>query len=111
MDWPILFTFTELRYNFPAMFKSVSAPSFVSTFMKLLSLTAVMAIFLTSRLNAGDSVTISEFMAAGQYVVADEDGDYSDWLEIHNTGAAALDLSGWHLTDKPDARQSGRCPR
>lgn len=52
---------------------------------------------------AVDSVVISEFMAAGQFVVTDEDGDYSDWLEIHNTGAAPLDLSGWHLTDKKNS--------
>lgn len=27
------------------------------------------------------------------------DGDWGDWLELHNDGAEMRDLSGWHLTD------------
>ncbi|HTD65020.1 MAG TPA: lamin tail domain-containing protein [Candidatus Limnocylindria bacterium] len=44
-------------------------------------------------------VIITEFMAANTRTLADEDGDYSDWIEIHNTGAVALNLNGWRLTD------------
>ena len=42
---------------------------------------------------------ISEFMAENTTSLADEDGTYSDWLEIYNPDAAAVDLSGWFLTD------------
>ena len=42
---------------------------------------------------------ISEFQAANASTLADEDGDFSDWIEIHNPTAEAVDLSGWHLTD------------
>ncbi|HOW98509.1 MAG TPA: lamin tail domain-containing protein, partial [Kiritimatiellia bacterium] len=45
------------------------------------------------------AVLISEFMADNQTVLQDEDGDYSDWIEIHNSGPADVDLGGWHLTD------------
>ena len=51
---------------------------------------------------AQERVLISEFMAAGQYAVADEDGDYPDWIELHNPGATAIRLTGWHLTDRED---------
>ena len=45
---------------------------------------------------------ISEFMASNSTSLVDEDGDYSDWIEIENRGDAAIDLAGWHLTDKAD---------
>ncbi len=49
----------------------------------------------------GQSVVISEFMACNTGSLLDEDGVASDWLELHNTGAA-LSLQGWYLTDDPD---------
>jgi len=42
---------------------------------------------------------ISEFMAVNDGVLADQDGDFSDWLELHNAGDTTADLTGWHLTD------------
>ena len=42
---------------------------------------------------------ISEFMAINNNTLADEDGEYSDWVEIHNPTDSAVDLDGWHLTD------------
>ncbi|MHC1768033.1 MAG: CotH kinase family protein [Verrucomicrobiia bacterium] len=42
---------------------------------------------------------ISEFMAANESVLADEDGAFSDWIEIHNPGGDPVSLAGYHLTD------------
>ncbi len=42
---------------------------------------------------------ISEFMAVNDSTLQDEDGDFSDWIEIHNPDATPVDLAGWHLTD------------
>ena len=50
------------------------------------------------RLLAAD-VVISEFMAINGTTLADEDGEFSDWIELHNTTAAPVNLNGWHLTD------------
>jgi hypothetical protein len=47
---------------------------------------------------AGNPV-ITEFMADNQTTLADADGAYSDWLEIHNPTPAPLSLAGWKLTD------------
>ncbi|HEY7091380.1 MAG TPA: lamin tail domain-containing protein, partial [Tepidisphaeraceae bacterium] len=44
-------------------------------------------------------VQISEFLASNTKGITDEDGDHSDWIELHNTDAAAFDLTGWYLTD------------
>ncbi|MEZ4686553.1 MAG: CotH kinase family protein [Bacteroidia bacterium] len=29
----------------------------------------------------------------------DEDGDYSDWIELHNPTASSIDLNGWYISD------------
>jgi hypothetical protein len=42
---------------------------------------------------------ISEFMAVNDSVLADENGDFSDWIEIYNPDASAVSLAGYHLTD------------
>jgi hypothetical protein len=44
-------------------------------------------------------VIITEFMAVNQSTRADADGDFEDWIEIHNPTAAPVDLTGWGLTD------------
>ena len=54
-----------------------------------------------SVLRLGAAPTITEFMADNESVLADEDGGFTDWIEIHNPDAAPVDLGGWHLTDNP----------
>jgi hypothetical protein len=44
---------------------------------------------------------ISEFLAANSDGLQDADGESSDWIEIYNPAAAAIDLEGWSLTDDP----------
>lgn len=47
------------------------------------------------------TVFISEFSAANQTIIKDEDGESSDWVEIFNAGTEAVNLQGWRLTDNP----------
>ncbi len=49
-------------------------------------------------LDAGP-LLINELMAVNDDVLADEDGDFPDWIEIHNPTDTAVGLDGWHLTD------------
>ncbi|MCA9261326.1 MAG: lamin tail domain-containing protein, partial [Planctomycetales bacterium] len=42
---------------------------------------------------------INEFMASNSSTLVDGDGASSDWIEIYNPTATAIDLGGWHLTD------------
>jgi len=45
---------------------------------------------------------ISEFLAENSgALLADEDGQPSDWIEIQNVGAAAASIAGYHLSDDP----------
>ena len=51
---------------------------------------------------AETAVVISELMAAGRVGLRDEDGEWSDWAELWNSGETEADLTGWHLSDDPD---------
>lgn len=42
---------------------------------------------------------ISEFMASNETTLADEDGDFSDWIEIYNPDDEPVDLAGYFLSD------------
>lgn len=47
---------------------------------------------------------ITEFMAANDSSLTDEDGDFSDWIEIHNPDPQPASLAGFRLTDNPAQR-------
>jgi len=47
-----------------------------------------------------DNVIISEFMASNTRTVADEDGEFPDWIEIYNAGTNTVNLNGWYLGDR-----------
>ena len=54
---------------------------------------------------------ISEFMASNSTVLPDEDGDFSDWIEISNPTNNPIDLGGYHLTDDGDDPEKWTFPR
>jgi hypothetical protein len=59
----------------------------------------LVAMVLCSVPYAVADVLITEFLAINDSTLADVDGDYPDWIEIHNPAATAVDLTGWYLTD------------
>ena len=62
---------------------------------------------LSLRAQAG---VITEFLASNRDGLLDEDGTSSDWIEIQNQGATAVNLEGWYLTDDADEMQRWRFP-
>jgi len=62
--------------------------------------------FLVIAQHSPANVLISEFMADNKNTLRDEDGDYSDWLELYNNGKRRVNLTGWYLTD--DAQNPGK---
>lgn len=74
-------------------------------FLALALLFAAVLVFTLSSCAAEPvrTVCISEAMPQNKSVLPDENGAYSDWIELHNPTAEAIDLAGWSLTD--DATQ------
>jgi len=48
---------------------------------------------------AASGVVIAELLADNENGILDEAGQNEDWIELWNTGAAAIDLSGYTLSD------------
>jgi hypothetical protein len=47
------------------------------------------------------NVRINEIMSSNLTTIADEDGGYEDWIELHNPTAVTINLAGWGLSDDP----------
>ncbi len=45
-------------------------------------------------------IVISEFMASNDKASADSEGNYTDWIELHNPGDQPIQLKGAYLTDE-----------
>lgn len=52
------------------------------------------------RIATDSALKINEICASNQTTLADEDGEYSDWIEIYNSGSTAIDLTGYGLSDR-----------
>ncbi len=47
-------------------------------------------------------LAINEFMASNSTIVADNNGEYDDWIELHNNTNSTLSTNGLYLSDKRD---------
>lgn len=55
------------------------------------------------------NLSLSEFMAKNT-TLGDEDGTFSDWIEIRNAGPCPVNLDGWSLTDNAAQLTKWRFP-
>jgi hypothetical protein len=60
----------------------------------------LLLIYFLSLFSAKGQVLINEYSAANYDTYADDDGEFEDWVELYNTTGAAIDISGWYLSDK-----------
>lgn len=89
------------------MFSKPQYLKFVLLFMKISFL------FLFSFLSiaaSSQTLVINEVMASNDATIADEDGDYTDWLELYNTSNTTIDLSQYWLTDDKDEKKKWHLP-
>ena len=57
-----------------------------------------------------DGLMISEIMPINRSTLADEDGDYSDWIELYNATGSPVSLEGCVLSDDDADQQKWRLP-
>ncbi|QDU89160.1 CotH protein [Pirellulimonas nuda] len=56
------------------------------------------------------AVVLAEFLADNESGIRDADGQRQDWVELANTGAAAVDLGGYYLSDDATQPDKWRVP-
>jgi len=81
----------------------------VLTVLAVCALACVAAWFWQFRISAPENapvpagaqspVRLNELMSSNKSAVADNTGDYSDWIELLNPSDQAVDISGWKLSD------------
>ena len=60
---------------------------------------AVIFLCLHSPLSA--QVVLNEICPSNNTIIANDNGDYDDWIEIYNSGSSAVNLQGYGLSDDP----------
>jgi len=65
---------------------------------------------LSAPAGAETIVLINEVMAANRLTIADPQGHFDDWIELHNPGDVPLDLGGLYLTDDRENPAPWRIP-
>ncbi len=73
----------------------------------LLSVALVLLIADTRRAHA---LYITELMALNNSTIADEDGTYADWLELHNERGSVVNVAGYYLTDDDELLTKWQLP-
>ncbi|MGB2863780.1 MAG: lamin tail domain-containing protein [Sedimentisphaerales bacterium] len=58
----------------------------------------------------GIPLAINEFMASNSDCIQDPQGQYDDWIEIHNYGPDAINIGGMYLTDNLSVPTVWRIP-
>lgn len=58
---------------------------------------------VTTSAGTASPVVINEFMADNDATLADPQGDFDDWIELHNLTDEPVDLTGHFLSDNPDS--------
>ncbi|MDD6204441.1 MAG: lamin tail domain-containing protein, partial [Firmicutes bacterium] len=60
--------------------------------------------------HTGGAVYITEVVSKNQSVLADEDGDYSDYIELYNSSSGRVALKGYYLSDSENNPQKWALP-
>lgn len=64
----------------------------------------------TGRATYAQPVRLNELLASNQTIIADENGDFDDWVEIYNPGPEVINLSGYFMSDNVGNPQKWQIP-
>src|SRR5262249_3086025 len=74
---------------------------FVTSMKSVCRISLFVGYLLCLAVGCHGQILISEFMADNKKTLADEDGQYPDWIEVYNSSSATVNLAGWSLTQDP----------
>jgi hypothetical protein len=56
------------------------------------------------------SIVINEVMPVNTSYVADQNGEFDDWIELHNNSSLSFDISGYYLSDSKTKLSKWKIP-
>ncbi len=56
------------------------------------------------------AIRLNELLASNQTIIADESGDFDDWVEIYNPGTDSVNLAGYFISDDAGNPQKWQIP-
>ena len=65
-------------------------------------LLTVFIFLIFQNFSQAQTIAINEVMASNHSTIADEDGDFEDWIELYNYGDTPVNLYGYGLSDDYD---------
>ncbi len=75
--------------------------------MKNLFSLIILSATLSNYIVSGQTLLINEFEARNSKTIADNKGEYDDWIEIVNVTNKSIDLNGYYITD--DLTKKSKC--
>lgn len=82
----------------------------MSRFLRLAIVSCTILVFISGNQKLKSQIRINEFLAINNTILADSDGDFSDWIELYNGGSAPVSLLNWVLTDDATASSKWYIP-
>ncbi|MBK7174019.1 MAG: CotH kinase family protein [Bacteroidales bacterium] len=61
----------------------------------------LLSLLLILQLSVSSQVLINEIQTSNKSTLADEDGDYEDWIELYNASSSLVNLENFGLSDNP----------
>ncbi len=99
---------TQVYYYFEARSEG---PDLVSSFLPRRAESAPYTFVVsTASPSEGSPIVINEILANNKKIVTDPQGDFEDYIELHNTSDQAIDLGGMYLSDSPTNPRKYRLP-
>ncbi len=68
-------------------------------------------LFLLSNNEVKAQIVINEMVSSNESIISDEDGEFKDWIELYNSGAEEVDLTGMFLSDDDKKLNKWRFPQ
>jgi hypothetical protein len=96
---PTLRTFVEERSKYLLEHEAIMSLPSKAVLLAPSSTPHVMRVSLGKLPRQDSLLVVSEVMASNISTVQDPQGDYDDWIELHNRGDRKVDLGGLYLSD------------
>ena len=77
--------------------------------MSIIKTTFLLVFFSISVSFSQSGLIVNEVLSTNQSTLP-QAGEYYDWIEIFNTTSAAINISGYHLTDDPANKTKHKLP-